>query len=364
MATDTRASDVRLDKALLAVLPAGGKVIAVSPSGISDYCRTSRIDVQLPNGQVKVFFEKAAIGMGLQGFDLIQAHWTSETSLYRFIPDFMPKPVGTGSYEGQLDVYFFVMEFVDMVDEDMPSAEAYMAAPIMLYQKSVGKSPGGKFGFPVKTRFGDMEQDNDWESSWELWWTNHMKMVFEREERICGPHTAEVAQLKKDFMEMVLPRYLRPMESEGRELKPCLVHTDLRPGNVKYKPDGKSVVVHGANAVWGHNEMELALFRNPRYPFGDRYLEEYRKHVPPTEPAEDADSRNTMYMIRHQVCLATLFANQPMLREIFVNNMRRMVHGVMDEQGANAKGMSTGMGMGLSGFQFKGRRYMQDTHSE
>ncbi|KAM0279975.1 hypothetical protein ACHAQH_004304 [Verticillium albo-atrum] len=256
--------------------------------------------------------------MGLQGFNLIQAHWTSETSLYRFIPDFMPRPVGTGSYDSQLDIYFFIMEFVDMLEDGLPGPEAYMAAPIALYQKSLGKSPGGRFGFPVKTRFGDMEQDNDWEFSWETWWTNHMKVIFEREERICGPQTTEVAQLKRDFIQMVLPRYLRPMETEGRQLNPCLVHTDLRPGNVKSRTDSKTVAVHGANAVWGHNEMELALFRNPRYPFNDQYLGEYRKHVPPTEPAEDADNRIIMYMIRHQACLATLYPNQPMLRKMRV----------------------------------------------
>lgn len=102
-----------------------------------------------------------------------------------------------------------------------------MAPVIALHLRSVGKSPTGQFGFPVKTLFGHLSQANDWESSWEVWWTRHMKMIFDREEQIRGPHTSEAMQLKEFFLNKVLPRYLRPLETGGRTIKPCLVHTDL-----------------------------------------------------------------------------------------------------------------------------------------
>lgn len=64
--------------------------------------------------------------------------------------------------------------------------------------------------------------------------------------------------------------------------------------------------------------VELALLRNPRYPLGKAYLKQYREVVHITEPEEDADSRNIMYLVRHQVCLASIYPNDPKLREMYV----------------------------------------------
>ena len=57
------------------------------------------------------------------------------------------------------------MDFEEMNNEDVPDAEAYMAAPAALQLRSLGQSPTGKFGFPVVTRFANLKQVNDWESS-------------------------------------------------------------------------------------------------------------------------------------------------------------------------------------------------------
>ena len=183
----------------------------------------------------------------------MQAHFASETSLYGFIPEFVPRPVGFGTYKSQPDTHCFLLDFVDMIDNDIPSPKSYMAPVTALHLRSMGKSPTGKFGFSVKTRFGHLPQANDWESSWETWWTRHMKMILDREEQIRGPHTPEAVQLKEIFLTKILPRYLRPLETGGRSIKPCLLHTDLWPGNVKYKFD-ETVSIFDANGLWAHNE--------------------------------------------------------------------------------------------------------------
>ncbi len=61
------------------------------------------------------------------------------------------------------------------------------------------------------------------------------------------------------------------------------------------------------------------MFRNPRYPLGKPYLKEYWKHVPISEPEEDVDSRNTLYMLRNQVLLSVLYPHDPKLREMYVS---------------------------------------------
>jgi hypothetical protein len=62
--------------------------------------------------------------------------------------------------------------------------------------------------------------------------------------------------------------------------------------------------------------VDLGVFRNPRYPLGKPYLKEYWKHIPISEPEEDADSRNTLYMLRNQILLSTLYPHDKKLREM------------------------------------------------
>lgn len=187
----------------------------------------------------------------------MQAHWYSESSLYQFIPESIPRPIAFSTHDSSPDTHFFLMEFVEMLDDPVqkvPGPVAYMAPLSALHMRSMGRSPTGKFGFPVNTRFGSLSQNNDWEDSWEVWWTKHMKMVLAREESIRGPHTRANRAITTAFLGMVLPRYLRPLETEGRSVKPCLCHTDMWPGNVKYKPGRDSVVMYDANALWAHSE--------------------------------------------------------------------------------------------------------------
>ncbi len=117
------------------------------------------------------------------------------------------------------------------------------------------------FGFPVKTFFGDLPQSNDWEKSWEVWWTKHMSFVVDRDERIREPHSPEDAQLVHDFLDVVLPRYLRPLEADGRSVQPTLCHVDYWPGNVRYREDNESVIIYDAGALWCHNEGTLTRCR-------------------------------------------------------------------------------------------------------
>lgn len=160
-----------------------------------------------------------------------------------------------------------------------------------------------------------------------------MKEVLGAEYNIHGEYTPEGQEIVTFFMNRVLPRYLQPLETDGRSIQPTLMHTDLWPGNIKYKLDNESVMVYDANAFWAHNEskcklqcahreaglirtVELGLFRNPRYPLGRTFLKRYWKDVPVSAPEEDADSRNIMYLVRNQVCLATVYPGDTKMRDM------------------------------------------------
>lgn len=49
---------------------------------------------------------------------------------------------------------------------------------------------------------------------------------------------------------------------------------------------------------------------------GKPYIDEYRKHIAPAEPVEDADDRLVMYMIGNQVYLATVYLEDDTLRNM------------------------------------------------
>lgn len=105
-------------------------------------------------------------GKGQGGYELAEGHWESETNLYRFIPEFVPRPVAFGTYKSQPDRHFFLLDFVDIIEDEIPAAEGYVAPIAALHLRSMGKSPNGMFGFCVKTWFGDLPYANEWETSW------------------------------------------------------------------------------------------------------------------------------------------------------------------------------------------------------
>ncbi|RWA04491.1 hypothetical protein EKO27_g10613 [Xylaria grammica] len=329
---------MKLDEALLSHLPHGCEVINVTPLGLSENCDTTRIEVRLSDGSTKEFFEKSSTGQ--HGFELMRAHYESESSLYRFIPDNVPPPIAFVTYRSNPDRHSFLMEFVDMVDDELPGPEPFMETIASLHRESSGKSPTGKFGFPIDTKFAHLTTPNHWDASWESWWTKHMDMVFKREVRERGARSQEEDALVDFYLNKAIPRYIRPLETGGRSIQPTLLHTDLWPGNVKFKLDNETVCIFDANAMWGHNEMELGLVANPRYPLGGAYIEEYWKHIPVSEPETDANNRVIMYMIRHQACLASVYPDDSKLRDIWTGNVRVLLERYLLEQRVEANAAS------------------------
>lgn len=178
--------------------------------------------------------------------------YEAENALYTFLPKQVPQPVAWGTYVQDPDTHFYICGFVDMFD-DLPSAGDWGATVSALHLNSMGKSPNGQFGFHVNTHLANVPVDNTWNTSWEKFWAQQMKSLFDREEEVNGPHE-ELTKLKTHLFERVIPRYLGPLESDGRSIEPCLIHSDLWPGNIKPKADTDELCIFDACAYWGHNE--------------------------------------------------------------------------------------------------------------
>ena len=85
-----------------------------------------------------------------------------------------------------------------------------------LHQNS--KSPNGNSG--------NLPQMNKWEESWETYFTKSMRWALKLELE-AKRHNPEFDVLIPILFDKVIPRLLRPLESEGRSVKPSLVHGDL-----------------------------------------------------------------------------------------------------------------------------------------
>ena len=103
-----------------------------------------------------------------------------------------------------------------------PASPVKLAAGLAnLHKESV--SPTGKFGFHMATCHAKIAQAVDsWDDLWCALYTRHLGHVMDLAKPILKwPEFDVVCKLT---LEKVVPRLLLPLQSEGRVLKPCLIH--------------------------------------------------------------------------------------------------------------------------------------------
>lgn len=95
----------------------------------------------------------------------------------------------------------------------------------------------------------------------------------------------------------VIPSLLRPLETNGRSIEPCLVHSDLWPGNCMPDAETGKLILFDSCAFWGRNEADLGPWRAARYRLGRPYLEKYRKALGNSKLNAQWDDRNALYAL-------------------------------------------------------------------
>lgn len=181
-----------------------------------------------------------------------------------------------------------------MVDE-VPDPQKFVSIIVKIHQESMAKSPIGNFGFDVTTHLANIPCDNDWEETWEKFFAKAMKRMLEVDELSHGHDDEEFEELKEKLLTKVIPRLLRPLESGGLKVTPCLVHSNLWPGNCMHDADTDEVMIFDSCAYRGHNESDLGSCRAPRYRMGKPFLKEYQRRMGISYPEEDWDDRNALY---------------------------------------------------------------------
>ncbi|KAI0528157.1 hypothetical protein F5B22DRAFT_632613 [Xylaria bambusicola] len=250
-------SNTRLDPAVSAVLPSDCQVISTKEHGVSFFTETGRRDIRSTDGELISFFIKVVSGN--VGRNMTRSEFESMSSLHDVQPSFTLKPIACGT-------------------ETMPNLSSFCARLVALHQNR--KSPNGKFGYRSPTYSGNLPQMIEWEPSWERFFARNLRFASDLELKARGPDPK---------FEILLPVLFD--RSDGRSVKPSLVHGDIWHANSGY---------------------ELGQWRPACYRSGVENLNAYHKHVPKSAPEEDYDGRLDLRFNTH---VSALFPENPALRE-------------------------------------------------
>ena len=209
----------------------------------------------------------------------------------------VPKAAGWGKYhDGESQVYFYLSDFHEMDLAAAPDPATFTAQIAELHQN--GTSTNGMFGFAVPTVIGVLEHTVTWEKSWAKSFTHQLKDVLKYDDDTNGSWP-ELAAASEQLINVVIPRLLGALQSDGREIKPALIHGSLWEQNIGIDMETGDTIVFDPGSTYAHNEMEFGTWRcSWSYHFKSPiYMRFYQRHIEPSEPADEWDDRNRLYSI-------------------------------------------------------------------
>ncbi|KAK5989533.1 Protein-ribulosamine 3-kinase [Cladobotryum mycophilum] len=197
------------------------------------------------------------------------------------------------------------------MSEQMPDPQKFSSRLASLHRQS--QSPNGKFGFHITTYAGNLPQMVEWEDSWEVFFSKSLRKALDLEIAAKGPDP-ELDELIPIIFDKVIPRLLRPLETEGRSVKPSLIHGDLWYANSGIDEDTDDCLLFDACCFYAHNEYEFGQWRPVCNRFGAEYLAAYHQYTEISPPEEDYDGRLDLYKLRFNTHVSALFHENATLR--------------------------------------------------
>ena len=194
------------------------------------------------------------MAQGAEGLGLVHGEYEAAKTLYAVAPDFLPRPIGAGTYKSSPDTHFCLSEYVDMIEE-IPDMQKFCASLAKMHRDSVPHSSKGQFGFHVVTYNGNKPRDVTWCDTWEEMFSNSMKKRVQQESDAQGP-SPELEKLLPALFNKVIPRLLRPLHAGENKIKPVLVHGDIWYGNLATNASTDEPIVFDPATIWAHNECE------------------------------------------------------------------------------------------------------------
>lgn len=214
-----------------------------------------------------------------------EGQFESLKALHAVSPSFSPEPYAWGKCDkAGPETYFLLTEFKE-VGEQPPDPVKFTARLANIHKTSI--SPTGKFGFHMTTCTGNITQITDcWEASWEVLYRKQLAHVMKLDEEKNG-EWPEFQRISSLVLDIVIPRLLRPLQSDGRNIKPCLVHGDLWDENSATDMNTGEPFVFDPGCMYAHNEYEIGDWRAPRHRLSNQsYIRNYKRNFPVSEPGK------------------------------------------------------------------------------
>ena len=287
----------QVDASVLKEFPEGAKVLEAKRYSTAAWTTAIRVVIEQRDGKKKSYFLKHA--QGEIGKAMMEAEFQSLEALYFYMPTMVPRPIAWGqlSHSSSPETYFLLIDFIELC-MDMVDPVEFCEQISTLHR--ISKSPTGKFGFHIDTFQGPNRQICEWNGDWSTFFTRLLQGFYNMELETNGPNE-EYQKAFETLKTKVIPLLLKPLQCEGREIKPCLVHGDLWEENTGTDLATGKPVVLDACALYAHNEMELGMWRREVIKFGKTYFRQYLKNMPPSEPVEQWDDRNRLYSLKYNL---------------------------------------------------------------
>ncbi|KAI0095565.1 Fructosamine kinase-domain-containing protein [Nemania sp. FL0031] len=311
--------DIEVDPNIVAQFPSTAIIKACQGHARSYWSKTGRLDIEI-DGKLESYFLKLADGDVAS--PMLNGEFESMKLIHKFIPKFSPRPIAYGKCQDS-ERYFSLYTFHELL-KDEPEISRFTSAVAQLHTTSAKANLTGKFGFDVTTYNGTLPQDNAWTDSWEEFYARGMRHMLKIEMDKRGERE-ELEPLIVPFLDKVIPRLLRPLETKGRSIKPVLIHGDLWLGNVSQQKDSGDPLMYDSSAFWGHNEYELGIMRPLENEWATQCMESYHEHIPKSEPRDDWDARNALYSIRAIIHDSALWPKDKRFRVKLVDEIKKLV---------------------------------------
>ncbi len=146
----------------------------------------------------------------------MKGEFETAKGIYDTDNSFSPRPIIWSNYQSDPEIWFLLCTFHDL-DDGMVEPARFCAKLANLHHSS--NSPTGEFGFHCRTSRAGEEWSDTWEECFFKLIRNLLKMEWDAR----GPDD-DLASLSASLLGVVIPRLLRPLEIEGRTVKPSLCH--------------------------------------------------------------------------------------------------------------------------------------------
>ncbi|KAI1879633.1 hypothetical protein JX265_002587 [Neoarthrinium moseri] len=300
--SDSLGGNLPLDGAVLKALPSGTTSALAHSYGHSAWSFTAKINALDQNHKPVAYLLKYVAGD--IGRHQLKGEFIGMAELHRLAPEMVPRPIAQGKLEvASPATYFLLIEFKNFIP-GLPDAAKLGARLAALHERS--ESPDGKFGFHVQTYDGARLQAIAPDSSWTSFFSKLLAEAYRQDAETNGVWP-ELALVHSRVQSHLIPRLIGVLESEGRTVKPTLIHGDLWEGNIGVDADTGDPWIFDCAAYYAHNEMELGIWRAQRHQMNaERFRLEYRKHFRESEPADEWDDRIILYSAKtnfmHSAC--------------------------------------------------------------